>query len=77
MLNAQVGFSQNAWFKKVRSSHAFPPCPEIAPKTTSAPSRTLKERAAKERGYFEDANYPAAFYTTRKQNEADVKFCWK
>jgi hypothetical protein len=39
--------------------------------------RTPKERAAKERGYFEDANNPAAFYTTRKQNDADVKFCWK
>jgi hypothetical protein len=35
------------------------------------------ERAAKERGYFEDANNSAAFYRTRKQNEADVKFCWK
>jgi hypothetical protein len=76
-LNAQVGFSQNAWFKKARSGHGFPPCPEIAPKTTSAPSRTPKERAGKERGYFEDANNPAAFYTTRRQNEADVKFCWK
>jgi len=75
-LNAQVGFSQNAWLKKARSSHAFPPCLEIAPKT-GAPSRTPKERAAKERRYFEDANNPAAFYTTRKQNEADVKFCWK
>jgi len=36
-----------------------------------------KERAAKERGYFEDAKNRDAFYATRKQNEADVKFCWK
>ena len=36
-----------------------------------------KERAAKERGYFEDAKNHAAYYATRQRNEADVKFCWK
>jgi len=36
-----------------------------------------KERAAKERAYFDDAKNREAFYTTRKQNEADTKFCWK
>ena len=36
-----------------------------------------KERAAKERGYFGDAKNREAFYATRKQTEADVKFCWK
>jgi hypothetical protein len=36
-----------------------------------------KERAAKERAYFEDAKTREAYYITRKQNEADVKFCWR
>ena len=36
-----------------------------------------KERAAKERSYFEDAKNVEAFYATRKQNEVDTKFCWK
>lgn len=36
-----------------------------------------KGRAAKERGYFENAKTREAYYVTRKQNEADVKFCWK
>jgi hypothetical protein len=36
-----------------------------------------KERAAKERAYFDDAKTVEAFYATRKRNEADVKFCWK
>ena len=36
-----------------------------------------KERAAKERAYFDDAKTREAYYVTRKQNEADVKFCWK
>ena len=36
-----------------------------------------KERAAKERRYFDDAKNVEAFYATRKRNEADVKFCWK
>ena len=36
-----------------------------------------KERAAKERSYFDDAKNVEAFYATRKQNEADIKFCWK
>jgi len=36
-----------------------------------------KERAAKERAYFDDAKNVEAFYATRKKNEADVKFCWK
>jgi hypothetical protein len=36
-----------------------------------------KDRAAKERTYFDDAKNTAAFYATRKRNEADVKFCWK
>jgi hypothetical protein len=35
-----------------------------------------KERAAKERAYFDDAKTVAAYYETRKRNEADVKFCW-
>jgi len=36
-----------------------------------------KERAAKERAYFDDANNVESYYATRKKNEADVKFCWK
>ncbi|HYC16064.1 MAG TPA: hypothetical protein VEC94_02565 [Pseudolabrys sp.] len=36
-----------------------------------------KERAAKERAYFDDAKTREAYYATRGQNEADVKFCWK
>lgn len=36
-----------------------------------------KERATKERAYFGDAKTREAYYATRKQNEADVKFCWK
>jgi hypothetical protein len=36
-----------------------------------------KERAAKERAYFDDAKNREAFYATRKQNETDAKFCWK
>jgi hypothetical protein len=36
-----------------------------------------KERAAKERAYFDDAKTREAYYATRKRNEADVKFCWK
>ena len=36
-----------------------------------------KERAAKERAYFDDAKTVEAFYATRKRNEADVKFCWR
>jgi hypothetical protein len=36
-----------------------------------------KDRAAKERAYFEDAKTREAYYATRKRNEADVKFCWK
>jgi hypothetical protein len=36
-----------------------------------------KERAAKERAYFDDAKNRDAFYATRKRNEADAKFCWK
>ena len=35
-----------------------------------------KERAAKERAYFDDAKTVATYYETRKRNEADVKFCW-
>jgi len=36
-----------------------------------------KERAAKERAYFDDAKNVETFYATRQRNEADVKFCWK
>jgi hypothetical protein len=36
-----------------------------------------KERAAKERAYFDDAKNVEAYYATRKKNEADAKFCWK
>ena len=36
-----------------------------------------KERAAKESAYFDDAKTREAYYSTRKRNEADVKFCWK
>ena len=39
--------------------------------------QNAKERAAKERGYFEDAKNRAAFYATRQQSEADDRFCWK
>jgi hypothetical protein len=36
-----------------------------------------KERAAKERAYFDDAKNVESYYATRKRNEADAKFCWK
>ena len=36
-----------------------------------------KERAAKERAYFDDAKNVENYYATRKRNEADAKFCWK
>lgn len=36
-----------------------------------------KERAAREAAYFNDPKTVEAYYATRKQNEADVKFCWK
>ncbi len=36
-----------------------------------------KERAAKERAYFDDAKNIELYYATRKKNEADIKFCWK
>ena len=36
-----------------------------------------KERGAKERAYFDDVKLREAFYATRKQNDADVKFCWR
>ena len=36
-----------------------------------------KDRAAKERAYFDDAKNAEAFYAARKRNEADAKFCWK
>ena len=39
--------------------------------------QNAKERAAKERAYFDDAKTREDYYATRKRNEADVKFCWK
>jgi hypothetical protein len=36
-----------------------------------------KERAAKERAYFDDPKNVESFKATRKQNGADEKFCWK
>lgn len=36
-----------------------------------------KERAAKERAYFDDPKNVDAYYATRKRNEADVKYCWR
>ncbi len=36
-----------------------------------------RERAAKERAYFQDVKNRDALYAARKANEADVKFCWK
>jgi hypothetical protein len=36
-----------------------------------------KERAARERAYFDDVKVRDAYYATRKQNDADVKFCWR
>jgi hypothetical protein len=36
-----------------------------------------KERAAKERAYFDDAKTREAFYATRKKNDMDAKFCWR
>ena len=38
---------------------------------------SAKERAAKERAYFDDPKAVETYYATRKKNEADVKFCWK
>ncbi len=36
-----------------------------------------RERAAKERAYFEDAKKRDALYAGRKANDTDVKFCWR
>lgn len=36
-----------------------------------------KERAAKERAYFDDAKNVETFSASRKNNEMDAKFCWK
>ena len=36
-----------------------------------------KDRAAKERAYFDDAKTVESYYATRKRNEADIKYCWK
>jgi hypothetical protein len=36
-----------------------------------------KERAAKERAYFEDAKNVAEFKATRQRNDTDSKYCWK
>jgi hypothetical protein len=35
-----------------------------------------KDRAAKERAYFDEPKNVEAFYATRKRTEADVKYCW-
>lgn len=37
----------------------------------------MRERAAKERAYFDDPNNLESFFNTRKKNEMDAKFCWK
>jgi hypothetical protein len=36
-----------------------------------------KVAAEKERAHFDDPKNVEAYYTTRKNNEMDVKFCWK
>ena len=36
-----------------------------------------KERAAKERAYFEDAKNATEFTATRQRNDTDSKYCWK
>jgi hypothetical protein len=36
-----------------------------------------KERAAKERDYFDDPKNAVSFAASRKRNEADAKFCWQ
>lgn len=38
---------------------------------------SAKQRAAKERAYFDDPKNVAAYETARKRNEAEVKFCWQ
>jgi hypothetical protein len=38
---------------------------------------SAKERAAKERAYFEDAKNVETYYATRKRSGTDDKFCWK
>ena len=38
---------------------------------------SAKDRAAKERAFFDDPKSVADYYALRKRNEADVKFCWK
>jgi hypothetical protein len=37
----------------------------------------IKESAAKERAYFDDAKNVTAYYEKRKANDVDTKFCWK
>jgi hypothetical protein len=36
-----------------------------------------KDRAAKERAYFDNTRTRETYYATRKQNGAEDKFCWK
>jgi len=39
--------------------------------------KLARDNAGKERGYFEDAVTREKFYATRKQNDAEDRFCWR
>ena len=68
-----------AWVEANPYEVMFMTSPPALPRATNArPAITnAKERGAKERAYFDDVKVREAYYATRKQNDADVKFCWR
>jgi hypothetical protein len=61
---------------EVMSMERFPAMPGDRAENLRRAIANAKERAAKERAYVDDAKTLAAMTGARKQNEADVKFCW-
>ena len=55
----------------------FPAAPGDRAENLRRAVADAKERAAKERAYVDDPDNVAAMTAARKQNEADVRFCWK
>jgi hypothetical protein len=56
---------------------AAPALPGDRMKNANRAIADARERAAKEGAYFDDVKTREAYYVTRRQNEADVKFCRK
>jgi hypothetical protein len=55
----------------------FPAAPGDRAENLRRAVADAKERAAKERAFVDDPNNLVAMTAARKQNDADVKFCWK